>query len=67
MQRHSNLGGFQMPDAKDAVFMRARCKYISVLDFSLGLGHREQLVIDDTGTPVDAAMVKEEWGSATAS
>jgi len=67
MQRHSNLAGFQMPDAKDAVFMRARCKYISVLDFSLGLGHREQLVIDDTGTPVDAAMVKEEWGSATAS
>ena len=67
MQRHSNLGGFQMPDAKDAVFMRARCKYISVLDFSLGLGHREQLVIDDTGTPVGPAMVKEEWGSATAS
>jgi nitroimidazol reductase NimA-like FMN-containing flavoprotein (pyridoxamine 5'-phosphate oxidase superfamily) len=53
MQRHSNLGGFQMPDAGNAAFMRAACKYVSVLDFSQGLGHRDQLTIDDQGVPVD--------------
>ena len=52
MERHSNLAGFQMPDG-DAVFMRAVCKYVSVLDFTQGIGHREQLVIDDRGVPVE--------------
>jgi nitroimidazol reductase NimA-like FMN-containing flavoprotein (pyridoxamine 5'-phosphate oxidase superfamily) len=53
MQRHSNLAGFQIPDAGEAAFMRATCKYVSVLDFSLGLGHREQLTIDDADVPVE--------------
>ena len=66
MQRHSNLAGFNMPDGNEAVFMRARCKYVSVLDFSQGIGHREQLVIDDTGVPVDVAAGTEEWGSSAA-
>lgn len=52
MERHSNLAGFQMPDSRESVFMRARCKYVSVLDFSQGLGHRDQLTIDDAGVPV---------------
>jgi nitroimidazol reductase NimA-like FMN-containing flavoprotein (pyridoxamine 5'-phosphate oxidase superfamily) len=52
LQRHSNLAGSQIPDATEAVFMRATCKYVSVLDYSQGLGHREQLVIDDSGNPV---------------
>jgi hypothetical protein len=52
MERHSNLGGFQIPDAGEAAFMHATCKYVSVLDFSQGLGHRDQLLIGDQGVPV---------------
>ena len=52
MERHSNLGGFRIPDAGEAAFMHATCKYVSVLDFSQGLGHRDQLLIGDQGVPV---------------
>jgi len=54
MQRHSNLAGAQIPDASEGVFMRARCKYVSVLDFTQGLGHREQLTVDDSGSLTEA-------------
>lgn len=64
MQRHSNLAGFQLPDAGEAAFMQATCKYVSMLDFSQGLGHGEQLTIDDQGVPVDLGVQKDEWGSA---
>lgn len=63
MQRHSNLAGFQLPDAGQAAFMRATCKYVSLLDFSQGLGHREQLVIDDQGVPIELNLEQDEWGS----
>ena len=64
MQRHSNLSGFNMPESGDAAFMRARCKYVSVLDFSQGIGHREQLIVDDAGVPVEVDLTKDEWGSS---
>jgi nitroimidazol reductase NimA-like FMN-containing flavoprotein (pyridoxamine 5'-phosphate oxidase superfamily) len=64
MERHSNLAGFRIPDASEAVFMRMTCKYVSVLDFSQGIGHREQLTVDDSGVPVDVAAGKDEWGSS---
>ena len=67
MQRHSNLAGFQLPDASDAAFMRATCKYVSMLDFSQGIGHREQLTIDDQGVPVELGQKDDEWGSAAKS
>jgi hypothetical protein len=63
MQRHSNLAGFKMPDAAGAVFMRANCKYVSVLDFSQGMGHREQLTIDDQGLTVELEGNKDQWGA----
>ena len=66
MERHSNLAGFQIPDASEAVFMRAACKYISVLDFSQGLGHREQLEINDQGAPEGIEVRKDSWGVAVA-
>lgn len=47
MQRHSNLAGSQLPGATEAVFMRAMCEHVSVLDFTQGLGHQEVLVIED--------------------
>ena len=53
MERHSNLAGFRMPEAAEAAFMSATCKYVSVLDFSQGFGHHDQLVIDDVGLPIE--------------
>lgn len=62
MQRHSNLAGFSIPAESDAVFMRARCKFVSLLDFTQGDGHREQLVLDDQGVPVEEELLKDQWG-----
>jgi hypothetical protein len=61
MERHANLAGFQIPDAGDAAFMRATCRYVSVLDFTQGPGHREQLTIDERGRVSDGAMDKDGW------
>lgn len=61
MERHANLAGFQIPDAGDAAFMRATCKYISVLDFTQGRGHREQLIIHESGAVIESRLDKDEW------
>ena len=61
MERHSNLSGFNVPDQSEAVFMKAKCVYVSVLDFTQGIGHREQLVIDEHGIAVEAEAAKDEW------
>lgn len=66
MERHANLAGFKMPDANQAVFMRGRCRHVSVLDFSQGLGHREQLTVDDKGVVTDADSAKDDWGTSAA-
>lgn len=67
MQRHSNLAGFQLPDAGEAAFMAATCKYVSLLDFGQGLGHKEDLVIDDQGVPVELGAQTDAWGSSATS
>ena len=63
MQRHSNLAGSQLPDATQAVFMRAMCEHVSVLDFTQGLGHREDLVLDASGAALSPGQ--EGSGSTT--
>ena len=63
MQRHSNLAGFAIPAESEAVFMRARCKFVSVLDYTLGRGHCENLLLDDQGIPVDEALVQMDKAS----
>lgn len=40
-ERHPNLGAFKLPDSSDAAVMRATCRYVSVVDYSQGLGHTE--------------------------
>ena len=45
MERHANLAGSRIPEATEAVFMAARCEHVSMLDFTQGLGHREQLIV----------------------
>ncbi len=48
LERHPNLGEFGPPDAADTALMRATCKYVSVLDYSQGIGHAETLVVGES-------------------
>jgi len=64
MERDSNLAGFKMPEAQEAAFMKATCKYVSVLDFTQGVGHREQITIDDQGVPMEIDQQTDKWGIA---
>ena len=66
MERHSNLAGFKIPEAEQAVFMRAKCRHVSHLDYSLSLGHREQLTIDDKGVVTKARVGKDNWPTRAA-
>lgn len=61
MQRHSNLAGSKIPTATEAVFMKATCKYVSVLDYTQGLGHREQFIVDESGSPVPVDSLDDRW------
>jgi nitroimidazol reductase NimA-like FMN-containing flavoprotein (pyridoxamine 5'-phosphate oxidase superfamily) len=61
VERHSNLAGFKIPGANQAVFMRGKCRHVSVLDFSQGLGHREQLTVDDKGVVTNEDLSKGDW------
>ena len=47
MERHPNLADFGAPDDSETALMRARCKYVSMLDYSKGIGHSEELTVDD--------------------
>lgn len=50
VERHPNLGDFGLPDDSETALMRAVCKYVSVLDYSRGIGHTEALTVGDDGT-----------------
>ena len=47
MERHPNLLDFGLPDNKETALMRAECKYVSVLDYSKGIGHTEALTVGE--------------------
>ena len=66
MQRDSNLDGFKIPEATEAAFMRMTCKYISVLDFGQGIGHREQFTLDEAGVTIGAEPANDGWGVVAA-
>lgn len=38
-ERHPNLVGLDLPDPEDAAVIRARCRYVSVLDYRSKYGH----------------------------
>lgn len=49
MKRHPNLADFGPPDEIDTALMRAVCKYVSVLDYSRGIGHAEAITVGENG------------------
>lgn len=46
-ERHPNLADFGPPEASDEALMRADCKFVSVLDYSKGIGHTEALTVGE--------------------
>ena len=47
IQRHPNLGDFGLPDDSETSLMRAKCKYVSIVDYSKGIGHTEALTVGE--------------------
>jgi hypothetical protein len=46
-ERHPNLADFGPPQASEEALMRADCKFVSVLDYSKGIGHSEALIVGE--------------------
>jgi nitroimidazol reductase NimA-like FMN-containing flavoprotein (pyridoxamine 5'-phosphate oxidase superfamily) len=46
-ERHPNLADFGPQSASDEALMRADCKYVSVLDYSRGIGHAETTTVGE--------------------
>lgn len=44
-QRHPNLGDFGLPDDSETALMQATCKYVSIVDYSKGIGHTEAMTV----------------------
>jgi len=47
VERHPNLADFGMPDDSLTALMGATCKYVSLVDYSRGIGHIEALTIEN--------------------
>ena len=67
VQRHPNLAGFDLPASSEAALMRADCKHVSVLDYTLVFGHTEAFSIGEGDAPIKHGRRKEAWGSSLAS
>jgi hypothetical protein len=50
MTRHQNLQSYAATDQSNFALMRVRCKHVSVLDFTQGLGHTEAFVATSVST-----------------
>lgn len=64
VERHPNLAGFELPDPAEVALMRAKCKFVSVLDYGIALGHTEALTIEDDGSVRAQAKRTDKWGTA---
>ena len=52
VERHPNLADFGMPDESETALMSAGCKYVSLVDFSRGIGHIDALTVDEPAEPL---------------
>jgi hypothetical protein len=48
MERHPNLADFGLPDDAQTALMQAKCKHVSMLDYSKGIGHSEDFTVEDS-------------------
>ena len=66
MKRHPNLADFELPEISDAAVMRADCEYVSVLDYSKGLGHTDALIIGAEDAAPTRPSQSDDSGSSAA-
>lgn len=45
-ERHPNLTDLAPPQRSEVATMVAQCRYLSVLDYSKGIGHTEEIVVE---------------------
>lgn len=60
--RHPNLVEYQMPAPSEAALMRAICRHISILDFTKGLGHADELTVGVGGVSTMEPRRLDDWG-----
>lgn len=46
VERHPNLADFLLPKSSEAAMMRADCRFVSIVDYSKGLGHSDAFTIE---------------------
>jgi hypothetical protein len=63
-ERHPNLAQSELPDASETAMMHASCKYVSVLDYTQGLGHTEALTLSVTQPQISGEARTDPWGAA---
>lgn len=61
VERHPNLKDYRLPDPSEAALMRAACQYVSILDYSRGLGHSDSLTVGAGIALMDPART-DDWG-----
>ena len=60
--RHQNLLEYEMPTRSEAALMRAICRHVSILDFTKGLGHADELTVGVGGVSTMEARRLDDWG-----
>lgn len=61
-ERHPNLVDFKLPDWSKAAMMRASCTYVSILDYTKGLGHTDTLTVSGPGLTMMEPAREDNWG-----
>lgn len=46
VERHPNLADYLLPESSEAALMCAACRFVSIVDYSKGLGHKDDLTIE---------------------
>lgn len=64
-KRHPNLAGYELPDLSEAAMMRAACRFVSILDYTKGLGHTDGLTVGIGGVASMDPARTDDWGLAT--
>ena len=62
LERHPNLADYELPDRSSSAMMRAMCKHVSILDFSEGLGHTDELTVGAGGIALMEPARTDDWG-----
>lgn len=62
VERHPNLVDYVLPDPSQVAMMRAFCKYLSILDFTEGFGHADEITVGASGIVDMEPARTDDWG-----